>query len=156
MDADRIPLSRPCPLSFCELKLDARNTCGNCGKQVVDLSAGTEAEAESFLARGTRACVAYLVDAGGRVIFGRSALTTGLAVAAGAAVSLAPQLEPTPGCEAPAEDPVSSNHILRAMEEARVRFAVEEPERRPRPVTVPMGVRVGEARPRRPRAPSKD
>lgn len=149
MDADRIPLSRPCPFSFCDLKLDDRGTCGTCGKQVVDLSAGTEEEAEAFLERGARACVAYLIDVSGRVLFGRPALTAGLAFTAGAAATLAPSPVPVSACpDATVVDAAPPNHILRAMEEARVRFAVEEPEPRRAPHRVRAARRMGKiARP---------
>lgn len=139
MDATRLRLDRPCPFRLCELEFDERGNCTACGLKVVDLSAGTEEDTEAFLAGRTGACIAYLVDAGGRVLFGRAALSTGLALAAGAAAAIAPQLEPgPPGSENPSavaeSRPEESNHILRAMEEARARFAVEPAAQIRRPV----------------------
>lgn len=94
MHQDDARITRPCPFVACQPELDARGVCRACSKPVVDLSAGTEADARAFRASGARACVAYVTDTSGRVRFGQRALTGALVLAAGGTVVVAPRLEP--------------------------------------------------------------
>ena len=140
--SDLPPFQRPCPFPVCDLKFDRRGNCRACGKPVVDLSAGTESEARRFLEEGRRSCVAYAVDAAGRVVFGRGALTASLAVAAAGAAALAVQLEPDKeGCGAPPPPPTE---VVRVAED------VELPElEHPREPVAPTRVQPTRVQPTR-------
>lgn len=66
-----LPIAKPCPESFESMVGDGRSRhCDRCDKRVVDLSAGTEAEAAALLeaARG-RMCVRYATNSSGHIVF---------------------------------------------------------------------------------------
>jgi hypothetical protein len=101
MKRDEAPIQQPCSEDWNAMTGDDRKRfCGQCNKHVHDLSAMSESEARSVVAR-KNVCVCYSVDPATRSIRHRpsrrfvlraatAALTAGLALPAAAAISREP------------------------------------------------------------------
>lgn len=74
MHKNELPISTPCGVDWNGMtKTEARaRLCAHCDKLVHDISAMSEPEARGVLAKGP-ACVRFLYDADGNVLFGKDA-----------------------------------------------------------------------------------
>lgn len=68
---DRLSLKRPCPVALPTMSADQRVAwCAHCGQEVHNLSAMTQADAAELLeTQKGKACVAYLQQRDGRILF---------------------------------------------------------------------------------------
>ncbi len=70
MNIDDIPLKEPCCESWPDMVGDDRERhCAVCERDVINLSALTQAEAGEVLSRGSLPCVRFRFDAGGEIVF---------------------------------------------------------------------------------------